>query len=146
MKKFGHFFKTVKFWYVLKLLQTIDKNCKNHMQPNLSQVLSCTEEVMRMTTWEEGVRFHFLTNFTIHFTLCLIFISVWPKEDLFFKITKITQNIYYIYTLYMCVCIYICVYICFVYIYLYYIYICIYNIYIYVCGHIHKYKYVSIYI
>ena len=141
MKKFGHFFKTVKFWYVLKLLQTIDKNCKNHMQPNLSQVLSCTEEAMRMTTWEEGVRFHFLTNFTIHFTLCLIFISVWPKEDLFFKITKITQNIYYIYTLYICVCVYIYVYIYVLYISIYIIYIYVYILYL-----ISIYMYVVIYI
>ena len=31
-----------------------------------------------------GGKFHVWTNFTIHFTLCLIFIMVWPKEDPFY--------------------------------------------------------------
>ena len=35
---------------------------------------------------EGGGEFLVLTTFTIHFTLCLIFVRVWPIEDLLFKI------------------------------------------------------------
>ena len=33
--------------------------------------------------------------FIINFTLCLVFVKVWPKEDLFFEITQITLKTMY---------------------------------------------------
>ena len=48
----------------------------------------CSKE----STWEQGgaveCKFDVLTTFTIHFSLCLIFIRVWPIEDLFFEIIQ----------------------------------------------------------
>ena len=68
----------------------------------------------KRSTWEEkGKNFIFLTNFTIHFTLCFLFIKVcpiWPKEDPAFQIRQITRiinnnkvniNILYIFFIYI---------------------------------------------
>ena len=33
-------------------------------------------------------KFYVLATFTIHFTLCLIFIKVWPIEDFLFEISQ----------------------------------------------------------
>ena len=50
------------------------------------------------STWEEGGRqrlmkgkFLVLTTFSFHFTLCLIFIRVWPVEDFLFEIRQIDK-------------------------------------------------------
>ena len=48
-------------------------------------------------TWEKGEgKFQVSTYFVIHFTLCLIFIRVCPKEDPPFEIREITRIIYFI--------------------------------------------------
>ena len=36
-------------------------------------------------------KFHVLTTFTIHFTLCLIFIRAWPIEDFLFENRQIDK-------------------------------------------------------
>ena len=42
------FLKQLNFGLFKKLFLTINKKYRNHMEPNLSQVLSCTEEGMRV--------------------------------------------------------------------------------------------------
>ena len=59
------------------------------MQPNLFQVLGCTEEGMHMGGG--GSKFHVLTTFTIHFTLCLILLRVWHIENLLFEIRQLDK-------------------------------------------------------
>ena len=39
-----------------------------------------------------GAKFNALKNFTILFTLCLIFIMIWSTEDLLFKIRAISKQ------------------------------------------------------
>ena len=48
MKKIGHFFETVKFWFFQNTNLDFNKKCKNHMKSYLSQVLSCTDKGMRL--------------------------------------------------------------------------------------------------
>ena len=62
MKKIGYFLKTVKFWFFQKAILDLNKKFINHMQPYLSQVLSCTGKGMRFRG-----RDLIFTSFTIHY-------------------------------------------------------------------------------
>ena len=135
---------------------TINKKSENHMYFKLSKGLSCTEE--GMSVGGPGVA---LTNFTTHFTLCLIFMKIWPIEDILFAFLKLDKlhKLYYIYThLYIIYIQYIYIYVfiyimhnSYIYVYLYiyitlYIYIYIYIIYIYIYILYMYYIYIILYI
>ena len=86
--------------------KNFNKKCKNHIQ-----------EGIHVAGGSGGGKFHVLTTFTIHFTLCLIFLRVWPIEDLLFeirqidKLHKLYDEFKYIYTI-----IYIYIHIIYIYI------------------------------
>ena len=70
-------------------------------------------------------KFHVLTTFTIHYTLCLIFIRVWPIKDLLFEIRQI-DKVHKLYDKFKYIYRYIYIIIIIIYIYIYthtYIYI-----------------------
>ena len=51
---------------------------------------------------EGGGEFLVLTTFTIHFTLCLIFVRVWPIEDLLFEI-RYLDKLHKLYDKFKCI-------------------------------------------
>ena len=63
-----------------KLFWTNNRKCKNYIYPNLSQMLSCTEEEGRVSRGRREVGK----------------LRVWPKEDLPFEIRQITRMMWYI--------------------------------------------------
>ena len=76
-----------------KFSSTINKKCKNGI-PNLSQVLSCTEEGISVRGRGQISCFDKFYHF---FTLCLTFVRVYSKGDCPFKIRQIymSENIKY---------------------------------------------------
>ena len=69
----------------------------------------CLVVLRKECTWEEGVIFHVLTNFTIFFTLCFIFIGFDLKNTPFLKLHTLHKlcMIYIIYILCIIMFIYI---------------------------------------
>ena len=67
MKKIAHYFKTVKFWFAQKKKKKIVKAIRSLIFPK------CLVLLKKDCAWEEKV---VLRYFTIHFTLCLIFIRI----------------------------------------------------------------------
>ena len=71
----------------------------------------CVVVLRRECAYKKGSKFHILTNFTIHFTLSLIFIRIWTKEDLPFGTRQIARIIYIFIYIYIYLYLYIFMYI-----------------------------------
>ena len=89
MKKIEHLFKILNFGLFKKNFRLSTKTVKIVCSLIFPK---CLVALSKECTWQ-GLKFSVLSNFTTLFTLFLIFIRVWPKEDLLFEITQTTQII-----------------------------------------------------